>query len=81
LEQVSFTVQALRSLQAVPFGFPVQEHAGDRVCTQLPVVELQVSIEHASLSSQFLVVPVQALFEHTSFRVQALLSLQGRVLA
>jgi len=83
LEHASFTVQTLRSVQAVPFGCPAHDETqvGETVRTQLPVVVLQNSIEHASLSSQFFCVPVQTLFEHTSFVVQALLSLQGKVLA
>jgi len=83
LEHTSFSVQALRSVQAVPSGCPAHDETqlGEIVRTQLPVIVLQESVLHASLSSQFFCVPVQALFLQTSFVVQALLSLQGRVLA
>jgi len=82
LEHASFTVQTLLSLQTVPFGFPSHEpHPGTGVCTQLPETVLQESVVHRLLSSQFLAVPVQAVFTHLSPEVQALLSLQERVLA
>jgi hypothetical protein len=44
------------------------------------VAELQESVVQLLLSLQFLAVPVQTPFLHASLTVQALLSLQGRVL-
>jgi len=83
LEHASFRVQALLSLQAVPFGWPAHDvgHVGEGVRVQLPETASQESIVQVLLSSQFLCVPVQTVFAHVSFEVQALLSLQGKVLA
>jgi len=82
LVHTSLMVQALLSLQAVPFGCPMHEGTqgvGASVRTQLPEAVSQESIVQVFWSSQFFGVPVQTLFEHTSFKVQGLLSLQGKV--